>query len=51
LYGDAIDRSARPGFYGGHLQVFQWKREMSEAERAEFALYAGDTLEELEYKV
>jgi hypothetical protein len=32
-------------------RVFQWKREMSEAERAEFVLYAGDTLEELGYKV
>jgi len=32
-------------------RVFQWKREMSEAERAEFVLYAGDTLEELGYKI
>jgi hypothetical protein len=32
-------------------RIFNWKREMRPAERAEFACYAGDTLKELGYEV
>ena len=32
-------------------RIFNWKREMRPAERAEFVCYAGDTLKELGYEI